>query len=327
MLRIISATACALLLILFHSFPAAASRQLLDDIRFESVSQDEERIVFQLTGAEMPKFFEIKQDNPRLVFDFFNTGVSRRIRSRVDINGQLIKRVRVGIHEDKTRVVLDLVPGRQVQTLEEPDFNRDMLTVIVHDAKIGKPSSRTTFVPVNQSRSARTSREQRVSVVQPAVRTAPAKKQVRPSSSSRATASLTKSVPQTATAAHQTVIDGNTTVLSTVLFDKNSNRGEMVMFRLNKFHPPVVFGLEEKKPRVVCDFQDTVPGERLKESVAANGKFVRNIRITKQAAERKIRVVLDLMPNKSYDLQQVFFKNDNLFVLIINTLGASKHLQ
>lgn len=328
MLRIISATACALLLLFFHSFSAAASRQLLDDIRFESVSQDEERIVFQLTGSEMPEFFEIKQGHPRLVFDFFDTGVSKRIRNRVDINGQLIQRVRVGIHESKTRAVLDLVPGRQVRVLEKPDPNRQLLTVIVHDAAIKKPVSRTTFLPVGQSRSARKSSEQHVSV-RAAVRPAPKKQEQPFSSSSRSmpTASVTQSVPVSQAATNPTVSDSNATVLSTVLFDKNSNRGEMVMFRLNKFHPPVVFGLEEGKPRVVCDFQDTVPGGRLTESVLANGKFVRNIRINKQAAQRKIRVVLDLMPNKSYDLQQVFFKNDNLFVLIINTLGASKHLQ
>lgn len=116
-------------------------------------------------------------------------------------------------------------------------------------------------------------------------------------------------------------------MLASVLFEKNSNRGEMIMFRLNKFHPPVVFGLEEKKPRVVCDFQDTVAGERLPESVAADGKHVRGIRIERDEAGRKIRVVLDLTPDNSYDLQQVFFKNDNLFVLIINPLaGPAKRL-
>ena len=31
-------------------------------------------------------------------------------------------------------------------------------------------------------------------------------------------------------------------------------------------------------------------------------------------------MVIDLEPNHSYDLQQVFFKDDNLFVIIVNTI-------
>jgi hypothetical protein len=312
MLKVISAAALALLFIFLHSLPAAAARQLLQDIRFESISQNEERIIFHLTGSEMPKFFPIREGTPRLVFDFSDTGVGKRIRNSVDINGKLVERVRVGLHESKTRVVLDLVEGRHVQTIQEPDRDHHLLTVIVHDAGI-KPSPRPAPPAVS---SGKPPEEKQVQppVRQPAVKTEPpppAPQQEKTARSSRPAASFNSS----------------STVLSTVLFDKNSNRGEMVMFRLNKFHPPVVFGLEENKPRVVCDFQDTVAGERLTETVQADGKFVRSIRIDSNAAEQKIRVVLDLMPNKSYDLQQVFFKNDNLFVLIINTLGGSaKHL-
>jgi hypothetical protein len=311
MLRIISAAALALLFTFLHSLPAAAAKQLLQDIRFESISQNEERIIFRLTGSEMPKFFPIRKEKPRLVFDFNDTGISNRIRNSVDINGKLVERVRVGLHENKTRVVLDLVEGRHVQTIQEPDREHHLLTVIIHDAGV-KPSPRPA--PPAVSKPKPVEKQEPPPVSQPAVQTEP---------------------PPPALPEEETVqsnnpaasFNGSSTVLSTVLFDKNSNRGEMVMFRLNKFHPPVVFGLEENKPRVVCDFQDTVAGERLADTVPADGKFVRSIRIDKNTAEQKIRVVLDLMPNKNYDLQQVFFKNDNLFVLVINTLGGTgKHL-
>ncbi|CAK8718941.1 AMIN domain-containing protein [Candidatus Electronema halotolerans] len=313
MLRIISAAALALLFTFLHSLPAAAAAQLLQDIRFESISPNEERIIFRLTGSEMPKFFPIREGKPRLVFDFSDTGVSKRIRNSVDINGKLVERVRVGLHESKTRVVLDLVEGRHVQTIQEPDQEHHLLTVIVHDAGI-KPLPRPAPPVVSSSKPPK--KQVQPPVRQPAVKTVP------PPAVSAPPQEKTVQSSRPATS-----FNGSSTVLTTVLFDKNSNRGEMVMFRLNKFHPPVVFGLEENKPRVVCDFQDTVAGERLAETVPADGKFVRSIRINNNPAEQKIRVVLDLMPNKSYDLQQVFFKNDNLFVLIINTLGsAAKHL-
>lgn len=41
----------------------------------------------------------------------------------------------------------------------------------------------------------------------------------------------------------------------------------------------------------------------------------------------KVRVVLDLAANRDYDLQQVFFRKDNLFVLIVNELTPDQGAQ
>ena len=144
-MRIISVVAFVLLCTFFYQLPAKASQQILEDIRFERISQNEERIIFRLTGSEMPNFFTIKNGTPRLVFDFSDTGVAKRIKNNVPINGNLVDRVRVGIHENKTRVVLDLVAGRNVQTIQEPDRDHNLLTVIIHDAKIKPSSSRQTI--------------------------------------------------------------------------------------------------------------------------------------------------------------------------------------
>jgi hypothetical protein len=108
-------------------------------------------------------------------------------------------------------------------------------------------------------------------------------------------------------------------VLQSVSFDKKSNQGEMVLFRLNTFQAPIVFGVEEGEPRVVCDFKETDGGKNLQAKMEVHGKYIRSIRINKVKQPKKIRVVLDLAANKNYDLQQVFFKKENLFVLIINT--------
>ena len=40
--------------------------------------------------------------------------------------------------------------------------------------------------------------------------------------------------------------------------------------------------------------------------------------------ELRFRVTLELVPNKNYDLQQVFFKEDNLFVIIVNTYNQTE---
>ncbi len=109
-------------------------------------------------------------------------------------------------------------------------------------------------------------------------------------------------------------------LIESVKFDGTSPKGEMVLFKLNDFHPPVIHGVEEGIPRVICDFNSTQIVDSVKNFIKADGKYVKIIRITKHKKPERIRVVLDLEPNRSYDLQQVFFKEDNLFVIIVNTV-------
>jgi len=111
-------------------------------------------------------------------------------------------------------------------------------------------------------------------------------------------------------------------LLSNVNFEKTSHKGEMVLFKLNDFFPPKVFGIEKGEPKVILDFNDTELGKQVKDVLFCNGKYVQSIRITKNTNPVKVRVVLHLVPHRNYDLQQVFFKEDNLFVVIVNSQKA-----
>ena len=107
-------------------------------------------------------------------------------------------------------------------------------------------------------------------------------------------------------------------ILLDVSYESTANDSEMVLFKLNDFYPPIVFGIEKGNPRVVCDFLDTLLAVDIPPVINTNGIFVRKIRTARHPSPEKVRVVLDLVPNKNYDLQQVFFKEDNLFVIIIS---------
>lgn len=115
--------------------------------------------------------------------------------------------------------------------------------------------------------------------------------------------------------------DGKPPVLQSIAFEKNGSKGETINFQLNTFNPPVVFGIEEESPRIVCFFKDTTAGENLPDTVEAKGRFVKSIKVGKYSNPDNIRVVMDLVPNQNYDLQQVFFKEENMFMIIINTTG------
>ena len=107
-------------------------------------------------------------------------------------------------------------------------------------------------------------------------------------------------------------------ILLDITYESTANDSEMVLFKLNDFYPPIVFGIEKGNPRVVCDFLDTGLASDIKPVIQTNGIFVSKIRTARHPNPEKVRVVLDLVANKNYDLQQVFFKEDNLFVIIIS---------
>ncbi len=106
--------------------------------------------------------------------------------------------------------------------------------------------------------------------------------------------------------------------LLNVSFETTADKSEMVLFKLNDFYPPIVFGIEKGNPRVVCDFLDTALDKGVKSSIETKGNYISGIRVARHNSPNKVRVVLDLVPNRNYDLQQVFFKEDNLFIIIIN---------
>lgn len=101
----------------------------------------------------------------------------------------------------------------------------------------------------------------------------------------------------------------------------------MVLFRLNDFYPPVVSAMEKETPRVICEFMDMDISADIQASISTHGKYVQQIKTTKENQPDKVRIVLELSPDIDYDLQQVFFKNDNLFVLIINELIPETDVQ
>ncbi len=109
-----------------------------------------------------------------------------------------------------------------------------------------------------------------------------------------------------------------TPYLSAIQFDPDSPKGELVQFKLNGFYPPVLRSIETGTPQVICEFTNLELAPALQGPIKISGRHVKAIRVDKSTGSDKVRVFIELEPNHSYDLQQVFFKEDNFFVLIVN---------
>lgn len=317
----------------FAAAEQPATEAVIESISYEKDDENREKIVFKLNGAHIPKVFKIQGERPRVVFDFIDTRYSDLINRIADTQGKLIKGVRIGIHDDppKTRVVVDLKAEEEYQFEQDFLIEDNILSITFYPSETTGASA----PPAPEPEPAKTavaaeSPEPQAQAVQPEPETAPVAATDQPSPA----AGEPEASQQTATAEPPAApVDDLAAllpgveaqpeksidpILRDVSFDNTSSDSEMVLFKLNDFYPPIVFGIEKGNPRVVCDFLDTELSRDVRPVLETNGEYVARIRVARHNDPDKVRVVLDLVPNRNYDLQQVFFKEENLFVIVID---------
>ena len=429
-----------LALLLTGGVAIAEDAPQLQKLKHTVLSPSSEQVALRLNGSYSPNVFTLKDENPRVIFDFAGMTYGREVKGITSTNGAIVKRIRVGMHTDaspKTRIVFDVATLKGVTYTHKFDHQNSSLVIQFTGpekaAAQRKPKPQTeeappaqpataenappapseatqagTSTPMQLSEQPKSAAEQtdaaqsdrtppppvpvetaatpKTEPVKPADKTVsdpfrkPAeipveKKEAekplaappvldKPEAGAEAKPEKTAKEPAAApvteekkeetkieTAAKetprpevapepkapapaQTGDKGKTDSAKTaapaktqegpqleyVKFDATSPKGEMVMFKLNGFHPPSVHGVEEGIPRVICDFNNTRLVDATKSLIKTDGKFVKVIRTSKTKKPEKVRVVIDLEPNRNYDLQQVFFKEDNLFVIIVNTV-------
>jgi len=91
-----------------------------------------------------------------------------------------------------------------------------------------------------------------------------------------------------------------------------------VIFELNTPFSPQTMILEGEKPRVVCDFFDAGLAPDIGESIEVSNGILERIRTGMHKWPKfKVRVVLDLVPERNYEIDQSFFEKENYYVLVI----------
>lgn len=320
------------LIILLTNFglSSAYSQPMIEQIMFRSPSAHEDLLIFKMNGSHLPSTFALKGDRPRVVFDFPDVVPAKKVQTAIEADGTFIKQIRTGIHKGdnpKTRVVLDLQPGVTIDFNQDFDKATNTLTISIFAE--GIPPEQPAAAVEKETAAPEAAGEQ------PPAGAEPEKREAETAAQPAATP-VEETRPESKPGLEESTIiqplseigdkepeakEEEVPALRSVEFDNTSHRGEIVTFRLNSFNPPVVFGIEEDVPRIVCFFKDTRGSENLGELIETNGKFIQSIKIGKYRNPDNVRVVLDLVPGRNYDLQQIFFKEDNLFMVIMNTTG------
>ena len=100
-----------------------------------------------------------------------------------------------------------------------------------------------------------------------------------------------------------------------------TDQEERILITLSDFVPPRVFTIEGRRPMVVCDFSGVGPGLQVEESNKADGRIIRSVNVLVHSVEEPItRIIIELFSKHDYDIQQVFYKEENLYVLNIKQM-------
>ncbi len=98
------------------------------EIRFETVPEGGEMVIFRLDGYYPPKTFAIDEGRPRVVCDFFDTDLGAGIGRLLKTEGKIIQQIRINRYkgsESKVRVVFDLVSQENSDYEIQPMFFKD----------------------------------------------------------------------------------------------------------------------------------------------------------------------------------------------------------
>lgn len=93
---------------------------------------------------------------------------------------------------------------------------------------------------------------------------------------------------------------------------------EKVIFQLNGTYPPKTFVVDAERPRVVCDFPGLLLGSHIGRVIKVNGRLVEQVRLAYHAkTPAKVRAVIDLVPDRKYEIDQTFFRQASIFELTV----------
>jgi hypothetical protein len=93
---------------------------------------------------------------------------------------------------------------------------------------------------------------------------------------------------------------------------------EIVNIVMTGNFPPETQVIEGDTPRIFCDFPEVRMEKTIQRTIAVNGKFILQIRTgIHPPPAPKSRVVLDLVPNHDYEVEQLYYENENRYSLII----------
>lgn len=92
---------------------------------------------------------------------------------------------------------------------------------------------------------------------------------------------------------------------------------DKVCFVLKPLADPKIFSIEGENPRIVLDIPN-VHSWAGKPRVAVNGRSVQQVRTHLHRAEKKLRIVLDLVPSRDYTADPIYYEAKGIYCISVS---------
>jgi hypothetical protein len=334
---LLSAVLLFSLLISSHLYSGVEKKvpTFLKDIEFMVVTPEHEQITFQFDSSVTAKIFSFKGEKTRIIIDLPETVPVMAIANNIKTDGNLVERIRMGIHKGdkaRTRIVLDISSDMEVSCQRTVvDKENNLLRLSVYKAG-NEPVPPKPLQPMLDSQDKKIKGEKEgpekpkstgndITADAPASDLPPDPFRVPEIEAKETSEPAVKSVEPVTVAPPVEMEAPATPVLLSIIFGISTGKEEMVRFQLSGFYPPEISVIEAEVPRIICDFKSTTPANSIANIMEPDSQFIKSIRVGEHDNPDKIRVVIDLVPGNNYDLKQVFFKEKNSFVIIINAIN------
>ncbi|MFC1823331.1 DUF1566 domain-containing protein [Thermodesulfobacteriota bacterium] len=117
-------------------------------------------------------------------------------------------------------------------------------------------------------------------------------------------------------------------VIKEIAFKPGENKNEeRVYIHANRLFVPLVFTLVGEKPRIVIDIKNTASVQKGQSTIPVNGLYIKRIRTHHDRRSGTLRVVLDHYPSRKYSVNQIFYKAENIYCVIVKSAEETKEEQ
>lgn len=113
-------------------------------------------------------------------------------------------------------------------------------------------------------------------------------------------------------------ISGSSRKIVEIGSDLTLPSAEMITIVLTGLFPPQTQVIEGRTPKIICDFPDVLMEKTIKRTIPIHGKYVLQVRTgIHPPPEPKSRIVIDLAPDHDYQVEQLFYEQNNRYSMII----------
>jgi hypothetical protein len=100
---------------------------------------------------------------------------------------------------------------------------------------------------------------------------------------------------------------------------------EVLLVEFDRFYVPAVYNIEGDAPMIIMDVTRTSSMKKEWSNIRTDGTLIKKIRVNLNRTADILRIVLDMTPDKDYDIKPIFYKGKESDVYAVEVTGVTSN--